>query len=296
VTSLARPVVAWLDASAKRACVGLAATAFGLSAGCASLLGGAAGDTLESAILDQEDPALVRAGVPAYLLLVDGLIHRNPDNAGLLAAGAELFALYGARFEADPLRAVALTAKARRYGHEAICAAHAPACEWPSLDYDAFVAALAESRRRHVEVLYAYAVSWLSYLDATSDEWGAVADLPRVEAVFGRLLELDESHDRGGVHTYLGILNSLRPPALGGRPEVARMHFERAIELSEGRDLSAKVEYARRYARLVFDQELHDRLLTEVESAPVEAPGLTLFNVLAKEEARTLLETSREYF
>jgi hypothetical protein len=88
----------------------------------------------------------------------------------------------------------------------------------------------------------------------------------------------------------------LRPPALGGRPEAARRHFERAIELSDGRDLSAKVEYARRYARMMFEQDLHDRLLTEVLAAPVEADGLTLFNALAKEEAEQLLATSREYF
>jgi hypothetical protein len=88
----------------------------------------------------------------------------------------------------------------------------------------------------------------------------------------------------------------LRPPALGGQPEIARQHFERAIELSEGRDLSIKVEYARRYARLVFDQELHDRLLNEVLNAPAEAPGFTLFNVLAKQEAQNLLATSKEYF
>ena len=57
-----------------------------------------------------------------------------------------------------------------------------------------------------------------------------------------------------------------------GSPTSRAQHFERALELSGGRDLSIKVEYARRYARLVFDQELHDRLLTEVLNAPVEAP------------------------
>jgi len=41
---------------------------------------------------------------------------------------------------------------------------------------------------------------------------------------------------------------------------------------------------------------LHDRLLTEVLDAPVEAPGKTLFNVLAKQEAQTLLASSKEYF
>ena len=120
--------------------------------------------------------------------------------------------------------------------------------------------------------LYSYAVSWLSHLDATSEDWTAVAELPWVEAVLERALALDETYENGALHGYLGILNSLRPPALGGQPDVAREHFERAIELSGGRDLSIKVEYARRYARLVFDQELHDRLLTEVLNAPVEAP------------------------
>ena len=111
-----------------------------------------------------------------------------------------------------------------------------------------------------------------------------------------RLLELDETYDDGGVHVYLGILNALRPPALGGQPEVARSHFERAIEISEGSDLSAKVEYARRYGRMMFDRDLHDRLLTEVLASPAEAPGRTLFNVLAKRDAEELLASSAAYF
>jgi hypothetical protein len=139
-------------------------------------------------------------------------------------------------------------------------------------------------------------VSWLSNLDATSEDWSAVGELPWVEAVLARALVLDETYENGALHGYLGILNALRPPALGGKPDVAREHFERAIELSGGRDLSIKVEYARRYARLVFDQELHDRLLTEVLDAPAEEPRFTLFNVLAKQEAQTLLASSKEYF
>ena len=54
--------------------------------------------------------------------------------------------------------------------------------------------------------------------------------------------------------------------------------------------------HARRYARLVFDQELHDRLLTEVLNAPANAPLFTLFNVLATQEAEALLASSKEYF
>ena len=272
-----------------------ACVAVSLLTGCSTLIGGVAADTLSAAILNQDDPALVESGVPAYLLLVDGLISQSPDSVGLLSAGAQLFALYGSRF-APPDRAVTLTAKARRYGERAICLAHEPACRWQGADYERFVAELADVDGRDLDALYSYAVSWLSHLDATSEDWTAVAELPWVEAVLERALMLDESYEGGALHGYLGILNSLRPPALGGKPEVARAHFERALALSGGRDLSIKVEYARRYARLVFDQELHDRLLTEVLDAPAEAPLFTLFNVLAKQEAQTLLASSKEYF
>ncbi|MFO7287755.1 MAG: TRAP transporter TatT component family protein [Gammaproteobacteria bacterium] len=267
-----------------------------LLSGCAGLVGSVASDTLSAAILDQDDPALIEAGAPAYLLLIDGLIARNPDDVALLSAGARLFALYGSRFAASPERAIALTSKARRYGQRALCLRQDWACDADHTDFDRFVEQLSRVTRRDVDVLYAYGVSWLSHLDATSDDWSAVAELSWIEATLERVLELDPTHADGAVHGYLGILNALRPPSLGGRPEVAQEYFERAIELSGGRDLSIKVEYARRYARLVFDQELHDRLLAEVLEAPVEAPGLTLFNVLAKEDAERLLASSEEYF
>jgi hypothetical protein len=255
-----------------------------------------ASDTLSAAILNQDDPAIVRSGLPAYLLVVDGFIIQSPDNAELLSAGAQLFALYGSRFAEDVAHGLVLTAKSRRYGERAICLEHEPACNWSGLEYDRFVAELAEVDRRQTDVLYAYAVSWLSHLDATSSDWTAVGELPWVQAAMNRVMELDESYDDGGVHVYLGILNALRPPALGGQPDVAKAHFERAIELSNGTDLSAKVEYARRYGRMMFDQELHDRLLDEVIAAPAEAPGRTLFNVLAKRDAAELLASSADYF
>jgi hypothetical protein len=88
----------------------------------------------------------------------------------------------------------------------------------------------------------------------------------------------------------------LRPPALGGNPELGRDWFRQGIELSGGRDLSIKVEYARGYARLLYDRELHDRLLNEVLIAEVKQPDLTMFNLLAQEQATSLLASADDYF
>ncbi len=52
-----------------------------------------------------------------------------------------------------------------------------------------------------------------------------------------------------------GILATLLPEAMGGKPEQGRADFERVIELSDGRNLMAKVLLADSYARLVFDRD-----------------------------------------
>ena len=146
--------------------------------GCTSYVGALAAETLSAAILNQDDPAIVSAGLPAYLLMVDGFIVQNPDSVGLLAAGAQLFALYGSRFADDAAHGAVLTAKSRRYGERAMCLEYSRACNWAGLDYDLFVAELAQVNKQQMDVLYAYAVSWLSHLDATSSDWSAVGELP----------------------------------------------------------------------------------------------------------------------
>jgi len=110
------------------------------------------------------------------------------------------------------------------------------------------------------------------------------------------LLALDPDYDGGAPYMVLGVLNSLRPAQYGGKPELGKQNFEKAIALSQGRNLMAKTLYAQYYARLVFDQELHDRLLNEVIAAAPEAPKLTLMNVLAQERAKALLASGKDYF
>jgi hypothetical protein len=66
--------------------------------------------------------------------------------------------------------------------------------------------------------------------------------------------------------------------------------------LSNGRDLSVKVEFARNYARLLYDRGLHDRLLNEVLETDPHEPGLTLMNTLAQRDAAELLASADDYF
>jgi hypothetical protein len=111
-----------------------------------------------------------------------------------------------------------------------------------------------------------------------------------------RILEIDPSYQDGIAHVYLGVLNCLMPEALGGKPQTGKMHFETAIELSDGKNLMIKVLFAQFYARLVFDQQLHNSILDDVINAEVNVPGYTLSNVIAQKRAETLIDSSADYF
>lgn len=267
--------------------------------GCASLISSAAtnlADNLSIAILNQDDPELVRAGAPSYLLLLDSFIEGSPDDPDILSAGATLYATYGAVFADDEVRASRLTTRARRYALTAICETYSPSCGWEDATYDEFVATLDGVGPRQAEYLYTYGFASLAYLRAHSSDWNSLAELPQIEALFERYLDISGDEVNGSVYTYMGILLTLRPPALGGEPERAREYFEQAITLTNGRDLSAKVEFARGYAKLLYERELHDQLLNEVLEADPYQDGFTLSNVLAQEDALILMAEADDYF
>jgi hypothetical protein len=266
-----------------------------LLGGCVSV--GDLADSLSNAILNQSDPQTVEAGVPAYLILLDSMIASDPEDAGLLLAGSRLYGAYASAFATGPERGRRLADRAFDYAQRAVCVEVDSLCAAipkPPAEYAAAMARLDDVDE--IPYLYALGAAWAGRIQANADNWQAIAELPKVQASIERVLALDEAHDRGGAHLYMGVLLTLRPAALGGQPEAGRGHFERALELSAAKNLMVKTLYARHYARLEFDRELHDRLLNEVLVAPVEAPGLTLINTLAQAEARKLLASSAEYF
>ena len=276
----------------------LALIALGLG-GCASMVSKAAsgfGKNLSSAILNQDDPELVRAGMPSYILLLDSLLQKNPDDPAILSAAGTLYASYGAVFADDPQRAARLTTHARDYTLKAMCEIDPDACGWRDMNYDDLVASLRDVGPEQADTLYGCGFAMLAWLRAHSSDWGALAELPQAEAIVRRYLELAGDSAKSSAHVYLGILLTLRPPSLGGRPEEAREHFEKAIALSGGHDLSAKVEYAKGYAKMMYDRDLYDRLVSEVLDASPYAEGFTLMNVLAQKEALQLRAEADDYF
>ena len=267
--------------------------------GCGALVSKATNsfsNNLTTAFLNQDDPETVRAGMPAYMLLVDSFVQGEKPSPSMLSATANLYASYGAVFAEDDLRASRLTRHARRHASEAMCLSYADSCNWDNQTFEDFETSLSGVGQKQAHLLYVYGFAMLAYIRAHSSDWNALAELPQAEAILTRYLELSGDDAESSAHTYLGILMTLRPPAMGGKPEEARRHFETAIAKTGGQDLSVKVEYAKGYAKTLYERELHDRLVNEVLTASPYADGFTLMNVLAKEEAAELQAAADDYF
>lgn len=254
-------------------------------------------NNLSRAMLNHDDPAVVADGAPAYLLFLDALVLTYPDDEDYLMAAARLYGAYAGVFSQDPQQARLMADKAIDYARRALCEFEELACKTVDAQQDKMLDGLhARYGADDIAVFYSYAAAKAGWIQANSSDWSAIAELGKTKALMQWLAELDPNYDQGTLQLYLGVMESQLPPSLGGKPEVAQEHFEKAIEISQGKNLMAKVLYAKQYARLMFEQELHDRLLTEVLAADPHAEGLTLINRLAQRQAAPLLAESQEYF
>lgn len=275
----------------------------GLSLGLAMLLTGCATlklpENLSGAILNSDDLQTVEDGLPSYLLMVDALVETYPRNEDMKLTAASLNGAYAGVFvDADhPERRRRLSAKALNYAFDAFCTYDEAACGLREIEPEALPDTLERWRDEDdLPFLYTLGTAWAGYIQSHSEDWLAIAQLGQAQAVLEQTVAIDPGYERGTALLYLGVMNSILPPSLGGKPEVAQDYYERALDAADGRNLIVQVYYASQYARLVFDRELHDRLLQDALSRDPYVEGLTLQNVYAQERARELLASADDYF
>jgi tetratricopeptide (TPR) repeat protein len=278
------------------------ASILALCPGCGPVVRSAARpviDNLSSSIMKQRDVELVRQGAPAYLLLIDGLVEGSPGDQDTLKTAASLYSAYISAFlmEGEPGRARILSEKARGYAVAAMSIRNKSFARLYDRPFTQFREVLPKIEKGDVDAAFLVIGTWAAYIQTHRDNWDNVADIAKIEALAGRILELDETHYYGSAHLVMGVLQALLPAALGGRPEEAKSHFERAVEISGGKFLQAYVMFAEHYARAVFDRELYEKLLKTAASAPDDVdPGIILVNVLAKRRAEKLLLEADKIF
>jgi predicted anti-sigma-YlaC factor YlaD len=295
----------------------LLATAVAISGGGCSIkrvavnelgdaLAGSAGGTFAS----DDDPELIKAAAPFSLKLVESLLQESPKHRGLLLAAASGFTEYGFAFvqeDADETedrdlaaaaamhdRARRLFLRARNYGLRGLEADHRGFEQALRANPKA---AVQTAKKADVPSLYWTAAAWGSAITISKDNPDLIGDLPKVEALIDRALELDESFDGGAIHSFLISYEMSRPNAQGDPAARARKHFDRAMELSNGLQAGPLVNFAEAVCVQKQDAKQFDSLLKRALAInPDLKPEWRLENLIMQRRAKWLLSRKDELF
>jgi hypothetical protein len=254
---------------------------------------------MREAFYAERSPQHAYAAAPGMLMQLDGFLVSSPDNEELLYRAAELNCSFAMTFldTRDREWAADEYLKGRDYALRGLSNLAPELGEAiRSGQEDKVKEAAARVGVRELPLLFFTGLCWGGYINATMDA-GNAAELPVVEALMRRVLEIDETFYFGAGHVFFGMLNAGRSELLGGNLEKGREHFERAIELTGGHLLPVKVHFARSYAVQKQDPELFTRLLNEVLEDDTPSPREWIVgNAAARKDAALLLEQISDLF
>ena len=257
-----------------------------------------------------DDPELVKAAAPFGLKLTESLLAENPQHLGLLTSAASGFTQYAYAFvqeEADEVEpqdfaaAEAMRARARRlylraqgYGLRGLEVKH------PGFGKALLAnpkATVRTATKPDVPLLYWTAAAWASAISLSKDKPELVGQIPAMEALMDRALELDESYGHGSIHTFMISYEMSRAGAAGDPAARARKHFDRALVLANGTDASPLVALAEAVAVQKQDVKEFESLLHRALAVNPDAnPDTRLLNTVMQRRARWLLSRQSELF
>lgn len=252
--------------------------------------------------LSEEDPEMVREALPFLLKTIESIHTADPDRQDVMEYACSGFTMYANAFletDADLAewddyeRAAELDERARRMYIRArdYCLLSV------EVDHPGITArlrgdpedAVSVFEAEDVETLFFLGGSWMLAISVGLDRPALVADLPAARALLDRALALDEGYNRGTLHNAFITLESLGE-VMGGSFDRARMHFERAVELSDGLDAAPYVALAMGVTVVEEDRAGFRELLeTAIAIDPDEETSNRLLNLIAQKRARSFL-------
>ena len=266
-----------------------------------------------AALQREADLTLIEASVRGNLKTFEGMLEIVPENPTLLIMTSRAFSSYAGFVEdkmedaeiagdadtAADLRARAIDyyGRSRRYALKVLSQSNKTFSEAPTVDSAVFEGALRRLKKPQVEPLFWAAYAWARGISLQKDNPMQVIDLPRVEAMMRRVIELDETFYYGGAHLFFTVYYGDRAASIGGNPEKAMEHIKHVDRINQDRFLLSKFYLARYYAYPQQNAALYKEALQAVLDAPMDVyPGHEAATAIAKSRAKRWLAQADALF
>jgi len=257
-----------------------------------------------------EDPELIKGAMPFSLKLMETVLREDPKNSEILASLCKGFSQYAYGFvlqdaeeiedkdraaaQAGKARAVKLFLRGRNYGLRYLEQKRPTFAADLKADPKKAVQSLTKA---DVPVVFWTAVGWAGAISVSKDMF-MLPQLPQIEALINRALELDETYDSGAIHGFLMSYEMSRPFAQTDKAaSLAKTHYERALALDGGKLAGLHVAYAESAMVMLKNRAEFERLLNlALKIDPNAAPEHRVINLIFQRRARFLLSKINRLF
>jgi hypothetical protein len=271
----------------------------------------------QPSLKQESDFEMARRAIPGTLKTVEGFHYVDPSNERLKKILAEGYCQYASAFIEDDWE-VALFAKnfddadyhSKRATNAFLrCSGYALELlgkKWSRAvmdDPEVLRALAAKAGKGSRDAMMWLAFGMAGAINQNKDDINMVAHLSKAKILFERILQIDEKHGHKDKalqalpYIAMGMLNTTMSKALGGKPEIGKEYFQKAISVTEGKYLLPKVLFAKAYAKQVQNKDLFRKTLIEVlQTDPAVWPDQRLANEVAHRRARRYLKMEKEWF
>ncbi|MFC2088732.1 TRAP transporter TatT component family protein [Calditrichota bacterium] len=250
------------------------------------------------ALYEETDLVLAEQALASDIKLLEGMIKGDPDNRDLLILTAQAISGYTVGFVEDQSaeRAKPLYLRAKNYASK-ILQNEDINIDAENIIIDDYKKMISGIDEDNIDALFWAAFSWAGWINLSLDNPQAFIDLPKVEVLMQRVLEIDSHYYHGAALLFFGSVWGMKPRMIGGNPEKAKELFEKNLEITKGNFLLTYVYYAKYYAAKTLDEELFVNLLQKIKNTPDDVlPGSQLLNAIAKKKADYLLSKKEDIF
>ncbi|MBI2428084.1 MAG: hypothetical protein HYV29_04695 [Ignavibacteriales bacterium] len=251
-------------------------------------------------VYEESDLDLAEKAIPGNLVLLEALYRaKDKDDehlAFLLTQGYTGYTL-GFVEDVDAQRAKVLYDRARGYGLRALKNKNESFARAIEEDAAAFKKSLEKFSKEDVPLIFWTANAWGNLVNVSIADPAVLVDLPKVNALMEFVLKYDEGYFYGSAHLYFATILATVPKNLGGKPDSAKVHFDKCFALGQKKFLLPYVYMAKSYCVQVQDKELFQKLLSTVDETSLDVlPEQRLVNAIAKKKGKKLAERIDDLF
>jgi len=250
------------------------------------------------ALYEESDLKVAEQALASNIILLEGMVKGDPGNPKLVLLTTQALNGYALGFAEDstPDRAKVFYLRARDLGMT-ILEKNKRFYAALNGSVEDLQQAMLDFGKEDIPLLFWTGFSWAGWINLSLNDPQALADLPKVQIMMQRILDLDETYFHGATLLFFGSVWGVKPKLFGGDPEKAKEFFEKNLQVTKGKFLLTYIYYAKYYAIKVMDEELFNQLIDKVVTTPADVlPEYQLLNVIAKEKAQNLLQKKEDLF